>query len=171
MSAQTGQNSVAWIGLGSNRGDSSALLRLAAGSLLGLPGSELVAASHLYRTAPVGEGFSGDFFNAVLGLRTRLSPGELLARCQRIEAELGRDRETSPDRTADLDILLFGDLVVSEPGLEIPHPRLAERRFVLEPLAEVAPEQIHPVSGKTIGELLSSLEEKQRTERLEAKLL
>ncbi len=98
------------------------------------------------------------YLNAVVELATTLSARELLSALQTIEARFGRERDVRwGPRTLDLDLLIFGEVVASEPGLELPHPRMTERRFVLEPLAEIAPELIEPVSGLTISELLSRL--------------
>ena len=152
--------------MGSNLGDRIKNVRTAAANLLALPGHSLVAASSLYRCEPIGEGFNFDFINAVVGLQTSLNPHELLQACRKIENQMGRDKATEPDRAIDLDILFFEDIVLEETELVIPHPRIAERRFVLEPLAEAAPDLIHPVLGCTAGELLSALGESQRVERL-----
>lgn len=156
---------VAWIGLGSNQGDRTVNLVRTAEDLSLLPGTSLLAASSIYRSKPVGDGFTEDFFNAVIGLRTELSAEELLAACIDIENDLGRDRSQA-DRTIDLDVLLYGDEVLDYPDLRVPHPRMTQRRFVLEPFAEVAPDVIHPVENTTISELLSRLEEQQQVERL-----
>ena len=98
------------------------------------------------------------YLNAVAELATTLTAHELLSALQSIEARFGRERDVRwGPRTLDLDLLIFGEVVASEPELELPHPRMTERRFVLEPLAEIAPELIVPVSGLTIAELLSRL--------------
>ena len=123
----------------------------------------LVARSSLYSTAPVGFADQPNFVNAVVALETELTPRTLLESLLAIEREFGRDRAASfrnGPRTLDLDILLFGDLHVSDPNLEIPHPRLSERAFVLVPLAEIAPHAIDPASGRTVGQLLQSLRKK-----------
>jgi 2-amino-4-hydroxy-6-hydroxymethyldihydropteridine diphosphokinase len=117
--------------------------------------------SSLYSTAPVGFAEQPRFVNAVVALETELSPRELLDHLLAIEKELGRDRSAgfaNGPRTLDLDILLFGDLKISEPGLEIPHPRLAERAFVLVPLNEIAPQLLVPGRGVTIEQLLKALQ-------------
>ena len=116
--------------------------------------------SSLYSTEPVGFAAQPRFLNAVVALQTELVPSVLLDRLLGIEKEYGRDRENSiPNgpRTLDLDILLWGDLEISEPGLEIPHPRLADRAFVLVPLAEIASETIVPGHEKTVSQLLQRL--------------
>jgi 2-amino-4-hydroxy-6-hydroxymethyldihydropteridine diphosphokinase len=116
--------------------------------------------SSLYSTRPVGYIDQPRFVNAVVSLETGLAPRSLLAELLNIEQEFGRDRSSglrNGPRTLDLDILLMGDLVMAEPDLEIPHPRLAERAFVLVPLHEIAPQAIEPRSGKSVAELLERL--------------
>jgi 2-amino-4-hydroxy-6-hydroxymethyldihydropteridine diphosphokinase len=162
-------NEIVWIGIGSNVGDCVANLRAAAAKLITMPGNNLLKASSIYRTEPIGPGFRGDFYNAVVSLRTTLTPMGLLRACQRIENELGRDRSASHDRVADLDILFYGDLVLADPFLILPHPRIMERRFVLEPLAEISPKLMHPALEKTVSEMLKVLGKDQRVERLDLK--
>ncbi|MDR3717183.1 MAG: 2-amino-4-hydroxy-6-hydroxymethyldihydropteridine diphosphokinase [Bryobacteraceae bacterium] len=119
---------------------------------------KLLAVSSLYRTEPVGYLDQDWFLNAVARIETRLSPREFLTRLLAIERDLGRVRTVrNGPRTIDLDILLWGDLVLREDDLVIPHPRLQERLFVLEPLAEIAPGVCHPVLGIGIGECRARL--------------
>jgi 2-amino-4-hydroxy-6-hydroxymethyldihydropteridine diphosphokinase len=120
------------------------------------PGIKVIRVSSYQETAPVGgPPGQGLYLNAAAELKTALPPGELLRVLLRIEQDLGRVRhERYGPRTIDLDLLLYGDLVRVEPGLTVPHPRMHERLFVLAPLAELAPQTVHPVSGKTINELL-----------------
>jgi 2-amino-4-hydroxy-6-hydroxymethyldihydropteridine diphosphokinase len=123
--------------------------------------------SSLYSTAPVGFAAQPRFVNAVVALETELEPRELLARLLAIEQEFGRDRSAgiaNGPRTLDLDILLFGGLKISEPGLEIPHPRLPERAFVLVPLNEIAPQIVVPGCGKTVGKLFDRRLEDSKSE-------
>lgn len=132
---------VAYVGLGSNLSDPAAQVRRAMDALAGLPGTELRARSPLYRTAPVGPVEQPEFVNAVAGLETHLSPRALLESLQAIERAHGRVRcgtRWGP-RILDLDILLYGDECLCEPGLRIPHPEIGARAFVLVPLADVAP--------------------------------
>jgi len=144
---------IAYISAGSNIGDREANLEFAArrlgehGKILGL--------SSFFETEPVGYADQAWFLNQAFELETALTPRELLSLCNEIERDGGRVR-TFPNapRTLDLDILLYGDRIISEPDLVIPHPRMADRRFVLEPLAEIAPDFQHPVEKKTIRELL-----------------
>lgn len=120
----------------------------------------IAARSSLYSTTPVGVSDQPRFLNAVIALETDLAPREFLSSLLSIERSFGRDRTGSiPNgpRTLDLDILLYGDLVLAEPALEIPHPRLAQRAFVLVPLAEIAPGIVDPRSGLTAYRLLANL--------------
>lgn len=134
----------AYIGLGSNLGDSAAVLRAALRALGALPGSRLLRASRLYRTAAWGRTDQPDFLNAVAQLETALPARELLAAMLGIEREAGRARSADGSdrwgpRTLDLDLLLYGDAVIAEAGLHVPHPHLHERAFALAPLVEIAP--------------------------------
>jgi 2-amino-4-hydroxy-6-hydroxymethyldihydropteridine diphosphokinase len=149
----------ALIGLGSNLGDRAALLERAA-ELLGQHANvKIVASSRPFVTAPVGgPAGQGEFLNAAVRLLTTLSPQSLLAVLQQIENKLGRARgERWSARTIDLDLLLYDDLVLDTPALQVPHPRMSLRRFVLTPAAEVAPEMIHPTTGWPIRRLLEHL--------------
>ncbi|MFZ0393445.1 MAG: 2-amino-4-hydroxy-6-hydroxymethyldihydropteridine diphosphokinase [Terracidiphilus sp.] len=151
-----------YLALGANipgpAGPPEATLAAAAERLAAL--GRIAACSSLYSTAPVGLADQPRFLNAVLGLETNLPPRELLDQLLRIEREFGRDRSASvPNgpRTLDLDILLYGSEIIHEPGLEIPHPRLAERAFVLVPLAEIASNLVVPGTAKTVQQLLQGL--------------
>ena len=139
---------VAHIGLGSNLDDPVRQVRQALQELGGLARTQLLASSSLYRTAPVGKLDQPDFINAVAMLGTALSPRELLQELLALEAHHGRVRsERNGPRTLDLDLLLLGDLVLHEPGLEVPHPRMHERAFVLLPLEQVSPDAVIPGRG------------------------
>ena len=149
----------AFVAIGSNLGDRRALCIEAQGRLASLPETAVVRASPLIETEPQEGAEGGPFLNGVVELATALAPEELLAAVQRIEAALGRpvDHERGRARTMDLDILLYDDRILRHAGLEIPHPRMAGRRFVLEPLAAIAPDVRHPVLDLTAVELLDRL--------------
>jgi 2-amino-4-hydroxy-6-hydroxymethyldihydropteridine diphosphokinase len=147
---------VAYIGIGSNLADPVAQVRGAIIELAGLPETSLIASSALYQTAPVGPADQPDFVNAVVGLETRLGPRALLEALQGIERGHGRIRDGARwgPRTLDLDILLYGDLSLDEPGLQIPHPEMGRRAFVLVPLADVAPGGLRVPGAGTLADLL-----------------
>lgn len=137
----------AWVGLGANLGDARATLAAALDALGQLPGTRRAAVSSCWRSAPV-DAQGPDFLNAVAALDTTLAPHELLAALQAIEARHGRERPyPNAPRTLDLDLLLHGDAVLRTPALTLPHPRLHLRAFVLEPLAELAPDLVLPGLG------------------------
>jgi 2-amino-4-hydroxy-6-hydroxymethyldihydropteridine diphosphokinase len=130
-----------YLSLGSNLGDREGYLRQALERLAAHPALHLLRLSSVYETAPVGVTDQPDFLNLVVELEARLSARELLAVCHEIENGLGRTRERHwGPRTIDLDLLLCDDLTLDEPDLQLPHPRLLERQFVLVPLAEIAPD-------------------------------
>jgi len=147
----------AWVGLGANLGDARATLEAAIEALAALPGTRLCARSALYRSAPL-DAAGPEFVNAVAELVTALDPHELLARLHAIERHHGRVRPfRNAPRTLDLDLLLYGDAIIAAPDLEVPHPRLARRAFVLVPLAEMAPALVVPGLGP-IAALLPSVQ-------------
>lgn len=149
---------VAYIALGANLGERERALRSAIAALRQLGTVEAV--SSLYETAPVGPVAQPDFLNAVVALKTALPPQELMAALLRIEQQHGRDRSASVPkgpRTLDLDLLSHGDVAMETSALTLPHPAMTERRFVLAPLAEIAPAWRHPVSSKTSAQLLAEL--------------
>ena len=153
---------IAYIGVGANipshAGPPQATLAAAAEHLASL--GQIIARSSLYSTQPVGFADQPRFLNAVIALRTGLAPHTLLQRLLALERDFGRDRAhgiPNGPRTLDLDILLMDDLVLHEADLQIPHPRLAQRAFVLVPLAEIAPGTPDPRTGRTVAQLLQAL--------------
>jgi 2-amino-4-hydroxy-6-hydroxymethyldihydropteridine diphosphokinase len=148
---------ITYIALGSNVGDREEHLRTAREQIESAD-LRVLRASSIYETAPRDVEDQPWFFNQVLECETDLFPRQLLERLQKIEREMGRKRrmEKGP-REIDLDILLYGDAVVKAPELEIPHPRMWERRFVLEPLAELAPEKRHPGTLRPVREMLGAV--------------
>lgn len=158
----------AYISLGSNLGDRELNLLLAIAQLGKLPGCRVTALSSFYETSPVGVTDQPFFLNAVLRLATELDPPDLLSHLQRIEKVVfGRTRTIRWEaRRMDLDLLLCGNQVINDPQLILPHPRLAERRFVLQPLCEIAPELIHPVLMRSTKELLDELRSDESVVRL-----
>jgi len=152
---------IACLGLGSNLGDRRARIDAALAALRADPAVRSVVASDPVETDPVGgPPGQGRFLNAAARIETDLAPHDLLAVLKRIERDLGR-AEGGPrwgPRTIDLDLLLFDDLRLETADLVVPHPRFRERRFVLEPLAEVAPDAVDPVTGLTVRALLARLD-------------
>ena len=140
----------AFVGLGANLGDAAATLQAAFDALAALPQTTLVACSALYRSAPV-DAHGPDFINAVAELRSALHPHALLASLLAIEQQQGRERPyRNAPRTLDLDLLLVDDLVIDTPALQLPHPRLQQRAFVLLPLHELAPDLLLPGLGSLV---------------------
>lgn len=147
----------AYIGVGSNMGDPATEVRLAIQALGRLDRTRLLAASRLYRTKPFGPVAQGDFINAVAGVLTQLNPHELLAALRALEVARGRRRaERWGPRILDLDLLVYGGQRVDTPDLTVPHPGIAERGFVLAPLADVAPDLDVPGAGR-VAALLRAL--------------
>ena len=148
---------IVYIALGSNLGDRAENLRLAR-EQIDAPDLRVLRASSVYETAPRDVENQPWFLNQVIECETDLFPRQLLGRLQKIERAVGRKRRSAKGpREIDLDILLFGNAVVKAAELEIPHPRLTERRFVLEPLAELVPEKKHPGTRRTMREMLAGV--------------
>jgi 2-amino-4-hydroxy-6-hydroxymethyldihydropteridine diphosphokinase len=146
-----------YLGLGSNLGERSSHIEAAIAFLRGC--GRVLKRSAVYETTPVGMPGARLFLNMALALESALQPLELLEKCRAYEAAQGRDLEDShyKDRPIDIDILLAGDMVMAAPELTVPHPRLAERGFVLVPLFEIAPKLVHPLEKVTVARLLSRL--------------
>lgn len=151
-----------YLGLGANLGDKEANLHIAVEKIEKRIG-KVTSLSAFYVTSPWGFASENSFLNAACCVETTLSPMEVLEKTQAIERELGRLTKsvsgTYSDRPIDIDLLLYGNVILHSPTLLLPHPLMAERRFVLEPLAEIAPDVVHPVLRKTIQHLLSLCEE------------
>jgi 2-amino-4-hydroxy-6-hydroxymethyldihydropteridine diphosphokinase len=158
----------AFVALGSNLGDREALLAFAVRELGASEGVRVEALSPIYETDPVGPLPQPPYLNAVAALRTALAPRALLALLLAIEARAGRVRSglRGEARPLDLDLLLHGASVIREPDLMVPHPRLHERAFALEPLCDLAPELVHPVLGETIERLARRVRDPARVRRL-----
>lgn len=152
---------VAFVGIGSNLEDPRAHVLRALDELAELPGTRVTARSSLYRTAPIGHAAQPDFINAVAAVDTQLSPDALLRELQAIESRHRRKRSfPNAPRTLDLDLLLYGDARIDEPGLSVPHPRMHERAFVLQPLLEIAPQVEIPQRGAASRCLAASADQK-----------
>lgn len=152
------QTHVACVALGANIGEPLRQIEAGFVALAALPGTRLLARSSLYRSAPVGYADQPDFINAVALIETTLAPHALLDAVLNIERVNGRVREfPNAPRTLDLDIVLYGDVVLQEPGLTIPHARMLERAFVMVPLAEIAPDTVVPGRGK-ISDLVAHVD-------------
>ena len=159
----------AFIAIGSNMESPAANCRRAMDRLGDSPGMTLLARSSLYRSEPFGKTDQDWFVNAVVRIDTSLSPEELLQACLSIEQEMGRSRsEKWGPRIIDLDILFYDDLILKLEGLEIPHPGIPERSFVLVPMNEIAPDCIHPQLKKPVKTLLEEIENPQQVKRMDS---
>jgi 2-amino-4-hydroxy-6-hydroxymethyldihydropteridine diphosphokinase len=155
-----------FIGLGANLGEREAAIRAALEEISKLPGTELARVSSLYDTEPVGEVDQPNFLNAVAQIDTELTARQLLWNLLLIERRLGRVRtQRYGPRTIDLDLLMYGNQVVDEPDLKVPHPELTRRSFVLVPLVELDPLLVHPVTGETLLTHLSWLKTRPPVKR------
>jgi 2-amino-4-hydroxy-6-hydroxymethyldihydropteridine diphosphokinase len=159
---------IAYIGIGSNLGDKVYQCEKAISEILRADRHKLLAKSSLFKTKPIGYTSQDWFINGVIKIETDLEPLELLQVLKDIESRLGREKTFRwGPRVIDLDILLFDEEEIEMEGLQIPHPRLQERQFVLIPLAEIDRSLIHPVLKKSIGELLENLKEDQGVEKIQ----
>ncbi|MCD7923564.1 MAG: 2-amino-4-hydroxy-6-hydroxymethyldihydropteridine diphosphokinase [Bacteroides sp.] len=145
-----------YLGLGTNLGDKEANLHAAVQKINERVG-KVISLSAFYATAPWGFSSENSFLNAACCIESELPPLEILKETQAIERELGRMKKSVggnySDRLIDIDILLYGDLILHTPELELPHPLMTERRFVMEPLIEIAPDVVHPVLGRKLKEI------------------
>jgi len=145
-----------YFSLGSNLGDKEQNLRLAVQNIEKRIG-RIISLSAFYTTEPWGFSSKNTFLNAALCVETSLPPQEVLQITQEIEQEMGRTHKSTrgvyADRVVDIDLLLYGDLILETPTLKLPHPLMQERRFVMEPLAEIAPNMVHPIFGRTMKEI------------------
>lgn len=154
-----------YLGLGSNMGDRRANL---SGAITALSERvDVVKISSVYETEPVGYEEQPLFLNAVCLVRTDIGPLQLLSLVKGIESDMGRETSfPNGPRVIDIDIIMYGDLVVVDPELTIPHPRMAERAFVLMPLVEIAPDLVHPFIGESVGELLLRVDGRDGVKRI-----
>ena len=157
-----------YLGLGSNLGDRLATLRQVRQTLHQTDDIQVTATSSIYQTSPVGgPSDQPDYLNGVLEISTTLEPLALMNICQSIEANFGRQREVHwGARTLDIDLLFYSDCVIDSKELQLPHPRLEERGFVLQPLCDLAAEMIHPQHGQTLTSLLAKISPLQGVHRL-----
>lgn len=152
---------IVYLGLGSNKGDRVGYVQQAASLLGEIEGVKIIRTSSFYETQPWLEKETTWFVNAILEIKTSLSPQTLLSECLRVEKQLGRDRKTTEryaDRTIDIDILFYDKEIINDDNLQIPHKFLHQRAFTLVPMLELNPEFMHPVLGQSITELHEELE-------------
>ena len=155
-----------FLGIGTNLGNRKANLRKAK-EMIGEHIGRIWNSSSVYETAPWGFEAENDFLNMVVEVETNLSPAEIMKKISGIESMLGRERNQNrySSRIIDIDILLYDDLVLNEDGLKIPHPLIHERKFVLAPLCELAPDLIHPVFGKSMSVLLEDCRDRSKIKK------
>jgi 2-amino-4-hydroxy-6-hydroxymethyldihydropteridine diphosphokinase len=157
---------ISYLLIGGNQGDRASQLGVAR-DRIGAGAGRIIRASSLYQTEPWGRSDQPFFLNQVLEIATTCEAAPLLQKLLSIEEEMGRKRlEKYGSRSIDIDILFFNDAILRQPGLEIPHPEIANRRFVLTPMAEIAPDLVHPVLRRTISELLGACTDPLKVEKL-----
>ena len=151
----SGEPILAWLGLGANLGDRAATIRRSLEAIGSLPETTLTQVSSLYLTPPLGPPDQPEYINCFAQIETTRPPLQLLQKLKAVEKSLGRkERERWREREIDIDILFYGDKIVQQESLQIPHPELQNRPFVLVPLAEITPELLHPILKKKVAELL-----------------
>ena len=152
-----------FLGLGANVGDRAGFLRNAAGMIRRVPDLNVIWFSSVYETEPVGKTAQASFLNAVAEVQTTLLPRDLLVTLKEIERRVGRiHREVWGPRELDIDILIYDGLVQADEIVTVPHPYLSERRFVLIPLREIAPDLVHPINGMTVEEMAGACQDRSR---------
>jgi 2-amino-4-hydroxy-6-hydroxymethyldihydropteridine diphosphokinase len=152
-----------FLGLGSNLGERQKYLNDAAKALAGVSATKVIWTSGIYETAPYGKADQANFLNAAVEIETELNPSQLFDEVKRIEKSLGRtSTERWGPREIDIDILVYDGLVFEDERIKVPHPELENRRFVLVPLREIAPDLVHPINGMKISELASSCKDDGR---------
>ena len=155
-----------YLGIGSNLGDRGSLIKEACKELSAHPKIKFLKSAPIYETDPIGGPAQGRYLNTVWEIETQLSAKDLLVFLFQIEEKLGRKRaEKNGPRVIDLDILFFGDQVINQPGLEIPHPRIPQRWFVLKPLWDLRADLVHPVLEKSVCELLDEVDASHKKSR------
>jgi 2-amino-4-hydroxy-6-hydroxymethyldihydropteridine diphosphokinase len=155
-----------YIGLGSNIGDRAAALNAAVKAISALPETRMIDASPIYETDPVGGVEQPLFLNAAVGVETSLTPPLLVSSLKAIEESMGRQhRERWGPREIDCDILIYDGVVYKDETVEVPHPMMHDRRFVLVPLREIAPDLVHPISGLKVTDLADACREKGSVKR------
>ncbi len=154
----------AYLSLGSNIAPRFETLQTAISSLCSLPGSDVESVSTIYETEAVASYSQADYLNCAIHIKTELTPETLLISCRKIEFSNGRpvSRNKSAPRTLDIDIIFYGDRIINSDKLIVPHPRYADRRFVLEPLAEIAPDYICPDTGTSVADTLDQCTDRSR---------
>lgn len=163
---------VVFLGFGSNIGDKLGNIEKAVKLLKNLQGTEILKLSSVYETEPWGKSSSEDYYNSAAMIDTQLSAGELLKSLKRIEAEAGRTaNEKWSDREIDIDLLFYGNEVHENEKLKIPHPEIENRKFVLIPMKEIAPDFVHPLLNKSITELLNETKDTLRVKRLNFQII